>query len=119
MKQLLFATMMLFAGSIAFAQQKEVKPSAPDPVNKMYEVEAACGQCKLGLKGKGCSLAIRMDGKAYFVDGSDIDSHGDAHADDGFCNKIRKAKVQGEVVNGRFKASYFELLPGGEKKAKG
>jgi hypothetical protein len=71
----------------------------------------------LGLKGKGCALAVRMDGQSYFVDGSDIDSHGDAHADDGFCNKVRKAKVQGEVVDGRFKATYFELLPEHKKKA--
>jgi hypothetical protein len=118
MKQLLFATLFTLFGSLAFAQQKESKTALPDPAKKVQEVEAACGQCRFGLKGKGCSLAVRMDGKAYFVDGSDIDSHGDAHADDGFCNKIRKAKVQGEVVDGRFKASYFELLPGEEKKAK-
>ena len=79
-------------------------------------VDASCGQCKLGLKGKGCSLAVRVNGKAYFVDGTDIDSHGDAHADNGFCNKIRKAQVQGEVVNGRFKATYFKLLPEPAKK---
>lgn len=57
-----------------------------------------------------------MNGKAYFVDGTGIDDHGDAHANDGFCNKIRKAKVQGEVVEGRFKARYFALLPEISKK---
>lgn len=103
----LFSTFLLLT---AFAQTKETKATTPDPAKKLYEAEASCGQCKLGLKGKGCTLAVRLDGKAYFVDGSDIDSHGDAHADDGFCNKIRKAKVQGEVVNGRFKASYFQLV---------
>lgn len=116
MKQLFFATLFTLVGTLAFAQQKESKPA--DPAKKLYAVEAACGQCKFGLKGKGCSLAVRMDGKAYFVDGTNIDDHGDAHADDGFCNKVRKANVQGEVVDGRFKASYFELLPGEEKKAK-
>jgi hypothetical protein len=115
MKQLFAALFFLFFASSLFAQKaKEVKP---DPGKKLHEVEAACGQCQLGLKGKGCTLAIRMDGKSYFVDGSDIDSHGDAHADDGFCNKIRKASVQGEVVNDRFKATYFTLLPEPEKKA--
>ncbi len=74
-------------------------------------VEAACGQCRLGLEGKSCDLAIRMDGKSYFVDGTTIDSHGDAHANDGFCNSIRKAKVQGKLVDNRFKATYFELMP--------
>nr|MBC7614323.1 hypothetical protein [Pseudopedobacter sp.] len=47
---------------------------------------------------------------AYFVDGTDIDDHGDAHADDGFCNAISKAKVKGEIVKGRFKATEFMLL---------
>lgn len=106
MKKLFVVVFGLFALN-SFAQTKQ----AIDTDKKIMTVDAACGQCKFGLKGKGCSLAVRMDGKAYFVDGTDIDSHGDAHADDGFCKKIRKAKVQGEVVQGRFKASYFELLP--------
>ncbi|MBC6698266.1 hypothetical protein H8B14_09070 [Hymenobacter sp. BT190] len=77
----------------------------------MLQVDASCGQCRLGLKGKDCDLAIRMDGKAYFVDGTTIDSHGDAHADNGFCNTVRKAEVQGTLVDNRFKATYFRLLP--------
>ncbi|AIZ65225.1 glutaminyl-tRNA synthetase [Hymenobacter sp. DG25B] len=77
----------------------------------MLLVDAACGQCRLGLEGKSCDLAIRLDGKAYFVDGTTVDSHGDAHAKDGLCNAIRKAKVQGDLVDNRFKATYFELLP--------
>ena len=87
-----------------------------DASKKIQTVEASCGQCKFDLKGKGCDLAVRIDGKAYFVDGTAIDSHGDAHADDGFCNAIRKAKVQGEIVNNRFKTSYFQLLPEPAKK---
>lgn len=74
-------------------------------------VEAGCGQCMFGLEGKGCSLAIRMNGQAYFVDGADIDSFGDAHASDGFCAAIRKAEVQGEISKNRFQVSYFKLLP--------
>ncbi len=70
----------------------------------------SCGTCKFGLPGKDCDLAIRINGKAYFVDGTNIDSHGDAHAADGFCNAIRKAEVQGEIVDKRFKATYFQLL---------
>ncbi len=114
MKKLL-TLLFSFAFFTAIAQQKE-PASLPDPAKKLMTVEASCGQCKLGLKGKGCSLAVRIDGKAYFVDGTEIDSHGDAHASDGFCNKIRKANVQGEVVNNRFKASYFQLLPEPAKK---
>lgn len=83
----------------------------PNPNKKIITAEASCGQCKFGLKGKSCDLAVRINGKAYFVDGTKIDDHGDAHAAEGFCNAIRKATVQGEVVNDRFKATYFKLLP--------
>lgn len=99
-----------FAGFALHAQ------ATTDTTAKIQVVEAACGQCKFGLKGKGCDLAVRINGKAYFVDGTEIDSHGDAHADDGFCNAIRKAEVKGEVVGDRFKASYFKLLPVEKKK---
>lgn len=82
----------------------------PDPGKKIQIVEVACGECKLGLKGESCDLAIRIDGKSYFVDGTKIDEHGDAHAKDGFCNAIRKAEVQGEIVGNRFNVTYFKLL---------
>lgn len=77
--------------------------------------EAACGECKLGLKGNSCDLAVRIHGKSYFVDGVHIDSLGDAHAKDGFCNSIRKAQVQGQIKGDRFVASYFNLLPAAAK----
>ena len=74
-------------------------------------VEAACGQCQLGITEKsGCDLAIRIDGKSYFVDGTSIHDHGDAHADDGFCRAIRQAEVKGEIIDGRFKAESFTLV---------
>ena len=111
-----FFTLFIFLSCFAFAQQKEPTKSEPDSTKKLYVVDVACGQCQFHMKGKGCSLAVRMEGKSYFVDGTDIDSQGDAHADDGFCNKVRKAKVQGEVVNGRFKSTYFQLLPEQGKK---
>lgn len=113
MKKILTALAFIACGFIASAQTNANKI---DSTKKVWIAEAACGQCKLGLKGKGCNLAVRINGKSYFVDGSDIDSHGDAHADDGFCNSIRKAKVQGEIVDNRFKATYFQLLPPPIKK---
>ena len=79
-------------------------------LGKMQTVEAACGQCRLGLPGEGCDLAVRINGKSYFVDGTDIDSHGDAHAKDGFCEAIRKAEVRGEIKNDRFQVTYFKLI---------
>lgn len=75
-------------------------------------VEASCGQCNFGLTDqKGCDLAVKIDGKAYWVSGTSLDKHGDAHAADGFCTTVRKAEVVGEVVDGKFKVSHFKLLP--------
>ena len=99
------------------AQTTSAKPNLPDPNKKIQTVEAACGECRLGMPGISCDLAVRIDGKSYFVDGTNIDSHGDAHAKDGFCEAVRKAEVQGEIVNNRFKATYFKLLPEQKKKA--
>ncbi|PKP34901.1 MAG: hypothetical protein CVU00_04910 [Bacteroidetes bacterium HGW-Bacteroidetes-17] len=74
-------------------------------------VEAACGECQFRLKGDDCELAVRVNGKAYFVDGPDIDDYGDAHAEDGFCNAIKQAKVKGKIEGDRFIAESFELVP--------
>lgn len=106
-----FATFLFvsFFSFSAFSQNEKIA-ALPDSTKKIIKAEVSCGQCKFGLPGKGCALAIRIKGKAYFVDGTSIDEHGDAHAVDGFCNAIRKAAVQGVVVNNRFKATYFKLL---------
>ncbi|OFY95312.1 MAG: hypothetical protein A3K10_04520 [Bacteroidetes bacterium RIFCSPLOWO2_12_FULL_31_6] len=75
-------------------------------------LEVSCGQCNLGLKSKeGCDLAVKINGKAYWVDGIDLESQGDAHAKDGFCSVVRTAEIAGELTNNRFKVSYFKLLP--------
>ena len=78
---------------------------------KIQIVEAACGQCQFNITEKlGCDLAVRMNGKSYFVEGTKIDDHGDAHADDGFCSTVRTARVKGKIVEGRFKVESFELI---------
>jgi len=75
------------------------------------QVAAACGQCQFRMTEKsGCDLAVKIDGKSYFVDGTTIHDHGDAHADDGFCRAIRQAEVKGEIIDGRFKAESFTLV---------
>jgi hypothetical protein len=75
-------------------------------------VEVSCGQCKFAMTDKkGCDLAVRIDGKSYFVEGTTIDEHGDAHANDGFCSAIRKAEVVGEIKDNKFVVTYFKLLP--------
>lgn len=73
-------------------------------------VDVSCGQCQLGMAGTGCDLAIRWDNQCYFVSGPTIDDYGDAHAEDGFCNCIRKARVTGTLANGRVSVQELELL---------
>ncbi len=102
----------VYAWKFFKAQGNGLSIYKPDLEKEIQIVDAACGQCQLGLPGKGCDLAVRINGKAYFVDGTDIDSHGDAHAKDGFCEAVRKAEVQGEIKDNRFKATYFKLVPG-------
>lgn len=101
----------VYAWEFFKAQSKDARINIPDADKTIQLVEAACGQCRLGVPGKSCNLAVRINSKTYFVDGTDIDSHGDAHAKDGFCEAIRKAEVQGVIEDDRFKATYFKLVP--------
>jgi hypothetical protein len=101
----LFSLLILSLTLSSFAQEKKI-------TLKKQIVETSCGQCQFEMtEKKGCDLAIRIDGKAYFVEGTTIDDHGDAHAHDGFCQAVRKAEVSGEIVNEKFKVTHFVLLP--------
>ena len=84
---------LLFISS-AFGQKSDPRVSTPDPNKKIQIVETACGECQFKLSGKGCELAVRIDGKSYFVDGTDIDSHGDAHAKMAFVMLLEKQKFR-------------------------
>jgi hypothetical protein len=119
MKSVISTIFFSFFALPSIAQKNAVTESQPDSSRKILLVEASCGQCQFHMAGKGCNLAVRINGKSYFVDGTSIDDHGDAHAKDGFCEAIRKATIQGEIVNNRFKATYFKLITPvdiGEKK---
>ena len=110
MKKLFIISTILFLFSCdsKSANKIELQKENITPINQV--VEAACGQCQFGMTEKlGCDLAIRIDGETYFVDGTKIDEHGDAHADDGFCVVIRNANVKGKIVDGRFQSESFTL----------
>ncbi len=99
MKKLLLLS-ILFIGLSCADKQKEVK----------HVAEISCGQCKFDLEGGGCSLAVRFDDNAYYVDGFGIDDFGDAHdLKKGFCNVVRKGEVTGIVKDGKFIASAIKL----------
>ena len=107
-------TLFLCLLALATGCQRQARIEEAPMSAKHENVELSCGQCQLGLEGESCDLAVRIDGKAYFVDGSGIDDHGDAHAADGLCNAILRADVVGQVENGRFLASAIELRREGE-----
>jgi len=86
--------------------------SCSRPKQITQTVEASCGQCQFDLKTqKGCDLAIKINGKAYFVEGAHIDDYGDAHDENiGFCNVVRKAKVTGKISSNKFLINSFEII---------
>ena len=112
----LFFILCLSLFAINVNAQTKPKKAAPAQTITKQTVEIACGECQFKMKGKNCDLAIRIDGKPYFVDGKGIDDFGDAHDQHGFCNAVSKAEVTGKIVNNRFKATDIKLL--GNKPAK-
>lgn len=115
----ILVTFLLFAVSCNQQSDKqssntsklEKKSVAVEAVSTKITAEVGCGECLFDLEGVGCDLAVRIDGKAYFVDGVGIDDLGDAHADDGLCNAIRKGSVEGYLKDDRFIAQNITLLP--------
>ncbi len=101
--------LLLFIGFGSYATNAQT-PAKKNAITKKT-VEIACGECQFKMEGKSCDLAIRIDGKPYFVDGKNIDDFGDAHDEkEGFCNVIQKAEVTGTIVKNRFKATDIKLV---------
>lgn len=116
MKSVLVVLFLCIFSLSAMCQQNKPDLSIPDATKKIVKAKAACGICQFGQAGKTCELAVRIKNTTYYVDGANIDSFGDAHAADGFCNTIRKAEVQGEVVNNRYQLTYMKLAVSGKNK---
>lgn len=109
MKNLIIALVISIFAISANAQVAPKKAVTSKVITKQV-VDVACGECQFKMKGKDCELAVKIDGKSYFVDGKNIDDFGDAHGEHGFCNAVSKAEVTGEIVNNRFKAKEIKLL---------
>jgi len=116
MKQSLL--ILLSVACFSLNAQESPKTLKLDPNKKTFDVLASCGTCNFKMKAPGCPLAIKMDDKFYLVEGTKIDDHGDAHADDGFCNDKKKAKFQGTVEGNKFKVNYFEIVKEKNKNEK-
>jgi hypothetical protein len=111
MRQTTFLLLFLLGSVAAIGQTKKGEKGQLNPHFPLYSAELSCGQCNFGMKGKSCDLAVRFANKTHFIDGINIDSLGDAHAADGFCSVVRKAKVQGFLVKDRYQLTYVKLEP--------
>ncbi|MCO5273366.1 MAG: DUF6370 family protein [Flavobacteriales bacterium] len=118
MKKFNFAMAVAMLPLSGFGQVAGSLAQTPDANKPLLNVEATCGECNFHMEGDGCDLAVRLPQGAYYVDGVGISEYGHPHNEHGFCVAMRRAEVQGEVVDGRFKASYFKLLPPEAKKSK-
>ena len=73
-------------------------------------VVASCNKCNLGKKGdKKCSMGIKVGDKVLRINDKNHD-HKSAHAQDGICNSLRVAYVEGQVMMNYLDAQRFELL---------
>ncbi len=105
MKKYLLGFLLLSFTSFAQGPFGKINPHLP-----IDTLEASCGSCNFQMPKKGCYLAVKKSGIAFEVKGTNLDDHGDAHAKDGFCMAVRRARVQGKIENGYFVAQYFELM---------
>ena len=117
MRSILYTIISIYflSSSIVLLSQSKPKPQSAMRVNLI--VDASCAKCQFDKKSdKDCLLAVEIHSDIYYVEGTTIDDHGDAHASDGFCNVVRKAHVEGVIDDGRFYLDKFRLLKYREKK---
>jgi hypothetical protein len=99
--KLLFIALLIFSSCATSKRNRDIEG--------IYEI--ACGKCIYDMTGDECDLAILIDEKHYYVEGSGVSDHGDEHADDGLCETSRKAQVKGKINYGIFKAEYVKIIP--------
>jgi hypothetical protein len=90
--------------------EAQIKANSIVVSDSLYHAEVSCGTCMFKMKGSGCDLAVKINGHCYVVQGTGIDDYGDAHAANGFCNAIRKARVWGSFKKEVFVAQKIELI---------
>ncbi len=111
---ILILTTYLLAGCTGASDKSIHDNSQGAETSQRMTAVAGCSTYIFHIPGAtGCDLAVKIDGTAYLVTGSDIDDHGDAHASDGLCNAPRDAVVEGRIDGDHFVATHFALKPGG------
>jgi len=106
---------IIFLSTGCSAQNKPDTIALHANAKKAMIVDAACSECQMGYSPNGCTIAVRFNGQSYMAEGingisADAHAYGKAHSKNGMCKAVRKAEVQGEVVNGRFRLSSFKLV---------
>ncbi len=88
--------------------------AVPEDGNIEGIVITSCGTCKLGVKGGGCSLSVKIGETVYQVEGTGIHDHGNAHSSEGFCSAVRVAWAKGQVKKNVFHTESFVLVGSSE-----
>jgi hypothetical protein len=104
-KLLLLFALLIFACKNKNTPSKELKFN---PDIELISAKASCGICMFNMEGEKCELAVDIKGDKYYVLGAHIDSFGDAHSENGFCNAILDADIQGAIINNKFHITYFK-----------
>lgn len=101
--------LILFVVTLPFVSfgQKKLKFN---PTFNLIKAEVACEICMFNIEGQECELAVSIKGSKYYVIGTGIVDHGDAHSKRGFCNAVRKVNIQGKIIDSKFHVTHFELV---------
>lgn len=93
----------ILVASIAAAQTaEEASPTEDSPT---FLTETGCASCSYKMPGvRGCQTAVKLDGKAYLLEGVETNAHAD-----GLCDATKFARIAGKVHNGRFVATHYEI----------
>ena len=105
-KLLLLSALLIFA--CKHNENTPPKELKFNPDIELISAKASCGICMFDMEGEKCELALDIKGDKYYVLGAHIDSFGDAHSENGFCNAILDADIQGAIINNKFHITYFK-----------
>jgi hypothetical protein len=105
----IFVPLMVLSLLVAAGCKRDTPPPAEPETAALAEarvVETACGVCIFGMEGRGCPLAVKIDGKPYLVTGASVNAH-----TAGLCEAARSATVTGQIEGDKFVATSFDLRP--------